>query len=154
MTGFPASSGTEPSVPVASLPGANAQTVATLQAMLATMATLSQAQRPTAPAAPAVSPTTPAPAPPTPAPVVQATAVPPPIGLLTHGPWVVGSLYVIVPSASLMPIAEDAGLNHALALNAVIGISSSAMKSYKSQALVLAAFNEMLQYRMVVVIPT
>ncbi|KAJ7675301.1 hypothetical protein B0H17DRAFT_1207810 [Mycena rosella] len=44
-------------------------------------------------------------------------------------------------------------LSNALALGAVSGVSSSSMKSYRSQMLAVAAFNEMLQYCMVVVIP-
>jgi hypothetical protein len=44
-------------------------------------------------------------------------------------------------------------LNRTLAINAVLGVSGNAMKSHKSQVLAVAAFNELLQYRMVAVIP-
>ncbi|KAJ7087732.1 hypothetical protein C8R43DRAFT_1142319 [Mycena crocata] len=44
-------------------------------------------------------------------------------------------------------------LSHALALASVTGVSNSAMKAYKTQALAVAAFNELLQYRLVAVLP-
>jgi hypothetical protein len=43
-------------------------------------------------------------------------------------------------------------MNNALAMAAVVGVSRSAMKSYKTQALALAAFNEMLTYNLVQVL--
>ncbi|KAJ7441678.1 hypothetical protein B0H11DRAFT_1749663, partial [Mycena galericulata] len=43
-------------------------------------------------------------------------------------------------------------LNHPMALNAVVGVSGNAMKSYKTQALALTAFNEMLDFGMVAVL--
>jgi hypothetical protein len=39
-----------------------------------------------------------------------------------------------------------------LAVNAVSGVPRSGMKGYKSQALALAAFNELLGYNMVAVV--
>ncbi|KAJ7747898.1 hypothetical protein DFH07DRAFT_962317 [Mycena maculata] len=82
------------------------------------------------------------------------------------------TLYLVVPTAPLMivhedPVADGADgplwycitkgtyvgvhTSHALALTAVQGVGSSAMKSYKTQALAVAAFNEMLAYRMVAI---
>ncbi|KAJ7836465.1 hypothetical protein B0H14DRAFT_2589682 [Mycena olivaceomarginata] len=43
-------------------------------------------------------------------------------------------------------------INNALAMAAVVGVSRSSMKSYKTQALALAAFNEMLTYNLVQVL--
>ena len=112
-------------------------------------------------------------APMTPAQQVPTPAVPlapAPIGFLTQGPWIVGSLYVVVPSGPLLPIVEDhvvdpvwycitrghyvgITLSNALGLAAVSGVSGGALKGYNTQALAVAAFNEMLQYGMVAVIP-
>jgi hypothetical protein len=99
--------------------------------------------------------------------------VPPTIFHAT-GPWVAGALYIVVPSAPLAAIPEDppafgesfplwycitrghfvgCTLSNALALNATLGVSGSAMKSYKSQALAVAAFNQLLGYQMITVIP-
>ncbi|KAJ7435120.1 hypothetical protein B0H11DRAFT_2257619 [Mycena galericulata] len=76
-----------------------------------------------------------------------------------------GGFYVVIPPAPLLPIAEPiwycitkgryvgVTLNNALALAAVVGVSGGNMKGYKTQALALAAFNELLQYHMVAVIP-
>jgi hypothetical protein len=102
-----------------------------------------------------------------PAPVIQ---LPAPPGFHTRGPWVAGALYKVVPAAALAAVAEPAtedddplwycitsgsyvGVtqSHALAVAAVSGVSRSAMKSYKSQTLALAAFNDMLRLHMVVV---
>ncbi|KAJ7173286.1 hypothetical protein C8R46DRAFT_1031646 [Mycena filopes] len=111
----------------------------------------------------AVSPTFP----PAPAP-----AAPPPFEVFrTRGPWVAGGLYYVVPSGKLVPIveADDADsdatwycitrgtyvgvtLNNALALAAVVGVSASAMKGHKTQSKAVAAFNEMLGYKMVAVV--
>ncbi|KAJ7481402.1 hypothetical protein B0H11DRAFT_2232888 [Mycena galericulata] len=41
-----------------------------------------------------------------PAPAAPVVAAPAPAGFLTQGPWVAGRLYVVVPSSSLLPIAE------------------------------------------------
>jgi hypothetical protein len=93
-------------------------------------------------------------------------------GFQTRGPWIAGALYQVVPAATLMAIAEPVQNNeddplwycitrgsyvgvtqsHALAVAAVSGVSRSHMKSYKSQVLALAAFNDMLQFHMVVVV--
>lgn len=117
----------------------------------------------------------PAPAVPAPAPAAAATSVPvPPTIFHTTGPWVAGALYVVVPSAPLLAIPEETPafgdssplwycitrghfvgctLSNSLALNATLKVSGSAMKSYKSQALALAAFNDSLGYQMITVIP-
>ncbi|KAJ7669899.1 hypothetical protein DFH06DRAFT_1125308 [Mycena polygramma] len=167
----PTSSGTGP-VPVAA-PPAPQPTVVAMQNMWAAMTALSQSQ---APPAPVHTPVAPAASPavvPTPAPA--STTAPAPAGFHTTGPWVAGALYVVVPSAPLMPIVETdivpdgeegpkwyaitrghyigVTLSNPLAVNAVVGVSHSGMKGYKTQALALAAFNEMLRYNMVAVIP-
>jgi hypothetical protein len=84
----------------------------------------------------------------------------------THGPWVAGVLYQVVPGGPLAPIAEEnetsgdwycihkglyvgVTLSHALATNAVVGVSNSGMKGYKTQVAALAAFNELLGYNMI-----
>ncbi|KAJ6468696.1 hypothetical protein C8R47DRAFT_1078275 [Mycena vitilis] len=168
MTEFtPTSSGTD-SVPVAAPPNPQPNVVA-MQNMWAAMTALSQSQ---APPAPVHAPVTPAASPaPTPAPA----PAPAPAGFHTTGPWVAGALYVVVPAAPLMPIVETnivpdgeegpkwyaitrghyigVTLSNPLALNAVVGVSYSAMKGYKTQALALAAFNEMLRYNLVAVVP-
>ncbi|KAJ7666205.1 hypothetical protein DFH06DRAFT_1127333 [Mycena polygramma] len=98
----------------------------------------------------------------------------PVFGFHTKGPWVAGNLYVVVPTGDLLPITEEevpageTGPNwycitkghyvgvtpsNPLALNATLGVSGSAMKGYGTQALALAAFNQLLGYRMVAVIP-
>ncbi|KAJ7432730.1 hypothetical protein FB451DRAFT_1420336 [Mycena latifolia] len=149
-------------------------TVGALQSIFSAMATLTQgfitAAAP-APAPPAAAPT-PATAP-TAASFVPGNAAPPaaPPGFLSHGPWVSGSLYVVVPAGPLTLIAEAEGdeqplwycitrghyvgitLSHALALAAVTGVPANAMKSYKTQALAVAAFNDLLRYHLVTVIP-
>ncbi|KAJ7430875.1 hypothetical protein B0H11DRAFT_2389626 [Mycena galericulata] len=100
-------------------------------------------------------------------------AAPAPVGFQTRGPWLAGVLYVVVPAGPLLPVAEeprdadDEGpiwycitkakyvgvhLSQPMAINAVLGVPGNAMKSYKTQALAVAAFNEMLQYGMVKVI--
>ncbi|KAJ7097099.1 hypothetical protein B0H15DRAFT_797819 [Mycena belliarum] len=136
---------------------------------------------PSVPAAPSPAPVVAAPAPSViaaPAPSVVAAPAPSvvsvssPLGFHTAGPWVAGSLYLVVPTGPLLPIAEDATgeetpawycitrghyvgvtLSNPLALAAVSGVGSSSMKGYKTQALALAAFNQMLSFQMVVVIP-
>ncbi|KAJ7704199.1 hypothetical protein B0H16DRAFT_1482688 [Mycena metata] len=118
------------------------------------------------------TPATPAQAPaPT---VIVASAPPSPPGVfLTRGPWVAGALYVVVPTAPLLGIAEEAldddvpawyaiirgryvgvTLSNALALNATTGVSAGSMRKYKTQALAVAAFNEMLQYRLAALLET
>ncbi|KAJ7801667.1 hypothetical protein B0H14DRAFT_3782630 [Mycena olivaceomarginata] len=171
MTSFPnAASGTEQSVPVATSPNANAETVAALQTMINAMATLSQASQaqplpPHTAFAPAVTEAAPAVPTPTPAQV--------PAGFRTRGPWIAGSLFIVVPPEHLMPIPEapvdseddfplwycitkgkyiGITLSNPLALAAVVGVSGSRMKAYKTQVLALEAFNEMLDYHMVAVV--
>ncbi|KAJ7601257.1 hypothetical protein B0H17DRAFT_1223303 [Mycena rosella] len=70
-----------------------------------------------------------------------------------HGPWVDAGAGEVLLYCITKGKYAGITLSHALALNAVVGVFSSAMKSYKSQSLALSAFNEMLQYRMVVIIP-
>ncbi|KAJ7751469.1 hypothetical protein B0H14DRAFT_3513253 [Mycena olivaceomarginata] len=126
------------------------------------------------PAAPVAAPAAVAAAPAT---VVAASAVvaapavaaPAHVGFQTRGPWVAGALFLVVPTGPLTHIPEDPapegletlwycitrgkyiGLttNNSLAMAAVIGVSRSSMKSYKTQALAVAAFNEMLQFNLV-----
>ncbi|KAJ7693959.1 hypothetical protein B0H17DRAFT_1132328 [Mycena rosella] len=170
----PVSPGTEPQT---SVPGATdndvnvaalqpSPTMFALQSMLAAMqASLDSVSRatdqPPAPAASPVAPTVAASVPgpsTTPAPSMTAApaAGPGPV-FLTRGPWIAGAMYTVVPTLSLAAIAEqvtneEAPLCNALALGAVSGVSRSAMKSYKTQALAIAAFNEMLQYNLVLVV--
>ncbi|KAJ7756761.1 hypothetical protein DFH07DRAFT_772997 [Mycena maculata] len=94
-------------------------------------------------------------------------------GFHTCGPWIAGAFYVVVPAAPLQLIAEpprqegDEGdlwyaitkgtyvgvhQSQGLALAAVSSVSSSSMRSYKTQALAVAAFNEMLGYNMVSIV--
>ncbi|KAJ7758929.1 hypothetical protein DFH07DRAFT_772276 [Mycena maculata] len=94
-------------------------------------------------------------------------------GFHTSGPWVAGNLYVVIPTAPLLPIPEDpipddqeaplwyaitrgryigVTLNNGLAINAVVGVRANNMKSYKTQALAISAFNEALHYRSAAVI--
>ncbi|KAJ7343879.1 hypothetical protein DFH08DRAFT_871384 [Mycena albidolilacea] len=169
MTSFTnAASGTELSVPAATSPDADANTVAALQNMINAMATLSQASQ-----AQPLPPHT------APAPTVAQAAVPAatpaqvPAGFRTRGPWIAGALFIVVPPEHLMPIPEapidseadspvwycitkgkyiGITLSNPLALAAVVGVSGSRMKAYKTQVLALEAFNEMLDYRMVAVV--
>ncbi|KAJ7860811.1 hypothetical protein B0H14DRAFT_2576383 [Mycena olivaceomarginata] len=162
MTSFtPVASGTEASVPVASTTGSDPNTVAALQSLANAMASLSQASQ--AQAAPQAAPT------PTIAPVVTvpaAAAVPAPTsaGFRTHGPWIAASsphrgspsttartflTGTALPKANM----SVSPLSNALALAAVVGVSGSQMKAYKTQVLALEAFNEMLDYRLVSVVP-
>ncbi|KAJ7511169.1 hypothetical protein B0H11DRAFT_2215006 [Mycena galericulata] len=194
----PTAAGTE-SVPVAVSPGQSSEiaNVAALQLLSAAMATLTQASKPAAALAlaaedvPAPAPTIQsagaAPVSDTAAPAIQSAGAAPvsdtaapaaqpahaPGGFLTKGPWIAGSLFVVVPQGPMLPVAEDplpaetegpywysitkgryVGVtrSNALALASVTGISAGSMKAYKTQALALAAFNEMLQYHMVVVV--
>ncbi|KAJ7932990.1 hypothetical protein B0H13DRAFT_1856600 [Mycena leptocephala] len=154
MTSFnKASSGTESSVPVAATDAGDQNMIAAaaFRTMLSTMADFSQASAP--------------------APVVAAaSSVAPtagPVAFRTRGPWVASALYKVVPGGPLVAVAEDetseenplwycitkglyvgVTLNNALALGAVSGVSRSSMKSFKSQVLVLACFNELLEYGM------
>ncbi|KAJ7079709.1 hypothetical protein B0H15DRAFT_804277 [Mycena belliarum] len=162
---------TETSVSGAASPQGNngvviEQALAALQSFFsAAIASMAPAPTSTAaaatPASPAVQLVTPAAA----APAMV------PGGFLTHGPWVAGSVYAVVPTGPLGLVAEDAiteqaeywycitrglyvgvTISHALALGATSGVSRSAMKAYKSQQLAVAAFNDMLQYHMVGVV--
>ncbi|KAJ7784912.1 hypothetical protein DFH07DRAFT_763525 [Mycena maculata] len=109
---------------------------------------------------------------PAPAPTPSPPGTPPPVatalaGFQTRGPWVAGTLYLVVPTGPLVlipeaPVADGEDtplwycitkgtfvgvhLNHALVLAAVSGVSGSAMESYKTQALAVDAFNEMLGF--------
>ncbi|KAK6992780.1 hypothetical protein R3P38DRAFT_2801929 [Favolaschia claudopus] len=112
-------------------------------------------------------------APSSPAPAAAAAGAPPNT-FRTTAPWVVGFLYLVVPAEHLTAIAEQpqsvseeeaplwycitkgkyvgVTLNHPLALAATVGVSGCRMKSYKSQALALQAFNDLLDYHMVTVV--
>ncbi|KAJ7492945.1 hypothetical protein B0H11DRAFT_1911389 [Mycena galericulata] len=149
--------------------------VATLQLLSAAIATLAQESQGAHPASNAIA------SQPSPVEAPVAAPVPPPgppppgnspVGFQTHGPWVAGVLYIVVPAGPLLLITEDAPVegedppiwysmtkgtyvgvhrSQALALAAVQGVSHSTMKGYKTQALAVAAFNEMLQYHMVAI---
>ncbi|KAJ7348645.1 hypothetical protein DFH08DRAFT_960026 [Mycena albidolilacea] len=77
------------------------------------------------------------------------------------GPWEAGSVFSVVPPQPLASIPVPAGdeelwycilkgkfvgvtQNHPLAVDAVLGVSNNSMRSYKTQALALAAFNNAL----------
>ncbi|KAJ7870136.1 hypothetical protein B0H13DRAFT_1896336 [Mycena leptocephala] len=173
MTTFPVASGTEsPSVSVAASSPSNNS--AALQLLSAAIVSLSQGGSPPgyAPAAPASAGSAPTPIPVAPAPAPMAAAVAPP-GFRTRGPWTAGALYVVVPSGPLIAVAEaelsegegsplwycitkgcwvGVTLNNHMAVSAVQGVSSPAMKSYKTQSAALAAFNELLGYNMVTIV--
>ncbi|KAJ7744436.1 hypothetical protein DFH07DRAFT_963662 [Mycena maculata] len=109
---------------------------------------------------------------PEPAPPSALADLPPSVnsaGFRTSGPWIVGALYIVIPTGGLLPIADDATLerywycvtkgryvcvtlSHALAWAAISSVSGGVMKAYKSQADAIAAFNESLQYHMVTVV--
>ncbi|KAJ7454348.1 hypothetical protein B0H11DRAFT_2245004 [Mycena galericulata] len=181
MTSFtPPAPGTESSIPGAALAQSDdANATAAFRFFSAALAALNLGSQATAasPAAPAVSPVIAAPAVPVaPAPAVQtplAPAVSSAPRFLTRGPWVAGSLYHVVPTGPLMPIAEEASddaeepvwycitkgrhvgvtLSNALAAAAVVSLPGGGhMKRHKTQALAVAAFNEMLGYNMVSVV--
>ncbi|KAJ7914817.1 hypothetical protein B0H13DRAFT_1872529 [Mycena leptocephala] len=168
MTSFPyAAPGTgTPSVSSAASPASSGGNTAAMQLLSAALFQMSQASNPVqggviAPiAAPASAVPTPAPATSVPAPApTTAVSVPvPPTVFHATGPWVAGALYIVVPGAPLAAIPEatpayghfvGCTLSNALALNATIGVSGSAMKSYKTQALALTAFNQLLGYQMI-----
>ncbi|KAJ7472807.1 hypothetical protein FB451DRAFT_1399005 [Mycena latifolia] len=166
--------GTGSPVPAAASPSQNSDTygVAAIQAFAAAFASFFQGN--TAPPSTAA----------TAAPVTAAAAVgnaptatspanpatPGSVGFQTGGPWIAGALFVVVPGAPLMLVAEDPSsdgalwycitkgryvgvtLSNPLALAATTGASCGAMKSYKTQSLAVAAFNEMLKLHMVSVI--
>ncbi|KAJ7123801.1 hypothetical protein C8R43DRAFT_1135852 [Mycena crocata] len=154
------SSGTVP-VPGAANSQGSDGTVAALQLIGAAMTTLAQQHSSSAGTSPGAVPA-----------AVAATTVnlpQAPVGLQNHGPWLAGGLYTVVPSGPLLPATTpgDDGVwycitrghfvgitpNNALALNAVTGVTANAMKSYKTQALALAAFNGLQSYGMVSVAP-
>ncbi|KAJ7812690.1 hypothetical protein B0H13DRAFT_1926024 [Mycena leptocephala] len=131
MTNFaPTTSGTETSVPVAGLPFAIPRAA-------------------TAPVQVAPPPVVSTPAPVAPTSVPTVAPPPTPAGFRTHGPWVVGALYTVVPSGPLLLIAEPDAvegeekqwyaitrglyvgvtLSNSLAVNAVSGVSRSGMKA-------------------------
>ncbi|KAJ7907034.1 hypothetical protein B0H13DRAFT_1879974 [Mycena leptocephala] len=172
MTNFPQPSSGTASVPVAAFafpPSTDPAAIADFQNMWATMTMLSQGQVPAPVPAPALMAPVQTAAPPVPTtvPVVQSPAPAAPVRFRTRSSWVVGALYIVVPTAPLMPIVEDEHidedtspwyaimrglyvgitLSNALAINAVVGIRSSHMKSYATQA-----FNDLLANNMVAVI--
>ncbi|KAJ6449022.1 hypothetical protein C8R47DRAFT_1084848 [Mycena vitilis] len=95
-------------------------------------------------------------APPTAAPPVQPPA--PPSFLRTHGPWLAGYLYSVVPPTSLGAVADNGdkwfaitrgkyvGLtkNSAISLNAVTGVSTGLSEKFSNQVDALAYFNAAL----------
>ncbi|KAJ7830694.1 hypothetical protein B0H13DRAFT_264896 [Mycena leptocephala] len=171
MTHTPTASGTDSS----SVPAAASFNPAVFQNMLSAMVAYTEATAPRSvpnPACASVPDPFVAPAP-APAPVVApaptpalAPVVAPTSAFRTHGPWVASVLYQVIPGGPLVPIAEEnetsgdwccihkglyvgVTLSHALATNAVIGVSSSGMKGYKTQAAALATFNKLLGYHMI-----
>ncbi|KAJ7735251.1 hypothetical protein DFH07DRAFT_780047 [Mycena maculata] len=173
----PAETEAHPSVPAVALTpdqqrSANA---AALQLLSAAMASLTPGSQPTVQATQptaTVEVTTTVADGDTQPPPISPTPAPAPVGFQTHGPWVAGTLFLVVPTAPLMlihedPVADDAEAplwycitkgtyvgvhtSQALALTAVQGVRNSGMKSYKTQSLAVAAFNEMLAYRMVAI---
>ncbi|KAJ6544603.1 hypothetical protein DFH09DRAFT_1321806 [Mycena vulgaris] len=146
--------------------------VAALQNVLAAMATFTQGNTHNLSLPPASQAALPALAA-SPAPAVAAgSTATPAVGFLTRGPWVVGSLYQVVPTGPLIAIAEEATvvdedrywycitrgryvgvtLAHTLAVGAVSGVSRGSMKAYKTQALAVAAFNDMFAYNMIAIL--
>ncbi|KAJ7618939.1 hypothetical protein DFH06DRAFT_1342506 [Mycena polygramma] len=167
MTHLPGTTSGTASVPVAG-PNDNAS----IQSMLTT---LTQDVAALARAVPVVyisdsPPASPSPVATPPAAPVVATAPPVAAGFRTHGPWVAGGLYIVVPAAELLPIAESpvpegeeppkwyaitrgkyvgVTLSNQLAQHAILGVSRNGMKGYGTQTLALAAFNEFLRYGLV-----
>ncbi|KAK7019609.1 hypothetical protein R3P38DRAFT_3199259 [Favolaschia claudopus] len=170
-------SGTEGSVPGATR-APHASTLAAFQTLLSAMASLNQANAEAAASAasapsaglsttagPATASTVPPPPPP-PAPAAPAA----PTGFRNHGPWVADALYLVVPAQHLQAVPEAFSFevvlwycitrgkwvgvtrSNSLALGAVVGVSGSHMKSYKTQALALAAFNQSLNFRDVAIL--
>ncbi|KAJ7115654.1 hypothetical protein C8R43DRAFT_1138112 [Mycena crocata] len=175
MTTFsPVAPGTE-SVPAASsVQSSDAHTIAALQQLTAAVANLSQVQASQAAAASgAALDSLPAAASDATTDAAPAPAAPPgilaPAAFLTHGPWLVGGLYIVVPTAPLMAIVEaDAedklwycisqgkfvGIttSNALALRATVRVSGSSMRSFKTQSQAVLEFNDLLRYQMVAVL--
>ncbi|KAK7043465.1 hypothetical protein R3P38DRAFT_3177874 [Favolaschia claudopus] len=107
---------------------------------------------------------------PSPGPVVS-PAIPAQPLLRTTGPWIVGSLYIVVPPQHLAAIPENqqtdedtpvwyciskgryvgVTLIHAVALAAILGVSGGSMRSYKTQVKALEAFNNALDFHSVTV---
>ncbi|KAJ7784199.1 hypothetical protein B0H16DRAFT_1708938 [Mycena metata] len=108
-----------------------------------------------------------------PAPSPAAAPAPSPGAFLTRGPWIAGALYLVVPSGPLLAVPEEeldgdddppvwyaitrgryvgVTMNNGLAVNAATGISAGLQRRYKTQALALAAFNEMLRFGLVAVV--
>ncbi|KAJ7795427.1 hypothetical protein B0H14DRAFT_3495967 [Mycena olivaceomarginata] len=86
------------------------------------------------------------------------------------GPWKAGSIFSVVPPQPLASIPVPAGdeelwycilkgkfvgvtQNHPLAIDTVLGMLNNSMRSYKTQALALAAFNNALTLSIVEVRP-
>ncbi|KAJ7145447.1 hypothetical protein C8R43DRAFT_953499 [Mycena crocata] len=84
-----------------------------------------------------------------------------PTGFLTHGPWLIGGLYIVVLTSPLMSIVEEDAedklwycitegkfvgvtTSNSLALRAVSRVSGSSMAGHKTQALAIQEFNQML----------
>ncbi|KAJ7169365.1 hypothetical protein C8R43DRAFT_945304 [Mycena crocata] len=191
----PVAPGTGLSVPVASnAQSSDDKTVAALQQLTAAVASLSQAQGMQFPFPPFpsltiflsiaaqaaasgaqplgsdISPDGATPAPASPNATAAATPAAAPTGFLTHGPWLVGGLYIVVPTSPLMAIVEEDAedklwycitqgkfvgvtTSNTLALRAVSRVSGSSMAGHKTQALAVQEFNQMLGYSMVAIPP-
>ncbi|KAJ7633592.1 hypothetical protein DFH06DRAFT_1337078 [Mycena polygramma] len=92
------------------------------------------------------------------APSSPAPARPLPAMFRTTGPWIAGNLFVVVPPVHLTAVPDNnnrwfaitsgkyIGLtkNHALSLNAVVGVSNALSTGFSSQAEALDHFNDAL----------
>ncbi|KAK7008538.1 hypothetical protein R3P38DRAFT_3210865 [Favolaschia claudopus] len=83
----------------------------------------------------------------------------------SHGPWIAGIMYEVVPAQPLGAVPEEWSFttrvwycitkgkyvgvtrNNSLALGAVVGVSGGTMRSFKTQALALQSFNEALRFK-------
>ncbi|KAK6971923.1 hypothetical protein R3P38DRAFT_3241328 [Favolaschia claudopus] len=199
----PPAPGTELPVPGGANTSSNDATAAALHTMLSAMAILTQPHPPdaavpvasrvslgptvvvptaaTVPAAPASPPAASASPPPAPASPPPAPAAPPAVaapahplpGLRTSGPWIAGSMFLVVPTQHLQAIVEPTyatpeeaprwysitkgkyvgvTTNNALAVAAVSGVSGFNMKKHRTQLLALAEFNLMHDYHMVTIL--
>ncbi|KAJ7430148.1 hypothetical protein B0H11DRAFT_2247750 [Mycena galericulata] len=167
----PAASATEPlgSVALAALSaGAPVEQREAARAALQYLASLYNLT-PAAPAPSSVATPAPAPVPASPAPPVLTSAPPTPaptvpVNALTT--WTAGYLYNQVPTAHLASVFDNGegwyavikgrtvGItqDHPLALNAVVGVSNNAMKSYKTLSAALFKFNHALDIGLVEVL--
>ncbi|KAK7020077.1 hypothetical protein R3P38DRAFT_3198679 [Favolaschia claudopus] len=160
------------------LSSADRETVAAFQTVLDALTSFGQV--PVATATPAATfvapPVAPLLAPPVPQLSAGMARLPPAVlaQLRTSGPWIVGSLYIVIPPQHLsaipdppLPAGEDfqywyciskgtfvgITLDHGLASLGTVGVSGATWKAHKSQAQALQAFNQYLDFHMVSVVP-